>query len=315
MTTNCTRVRFTSRKEPVGVALDLLTSTVNHSCSPNAFAFWEEGQLRVRSLKSLKANDEMTVCYLDPTSVLLKRRTLLERDHFFYCRCDRCETEYREYRTICCDNSNIKAALHKAQDNILALIASVAKADKEPGPYPAFEDLKKVETQLQTIIEAPFCGRTGGTWPKNLEPLPSARMSLATFYFKNLGLESALRLAILGLQSSAVRDPALRANDTCDMLRILIQGAFAVSCIGKDESLVTAARLLVYGYMSELCDLAARAYGHDCKYPSDVCKMYTSAIRGVDLKPGEAGFSARFQNAQARLMEWAGKTNRDTERV
>jgi len=38
---------------------------MNHSCDPNAFVFFENGQLRARSLKTIHAGDEITQSYTD----------------------------------------------------------------------------------------------------------------------------------------------------------------------------------------------------------------------------------------------------------
>lgn len=70
-----------------GAALDLVASFMNHSCDPNAHAFFEGTQLRVRSLKPIQAGDEITLAYVDPKTGVMMRRELLSSNHFFACKC------------------------------------------------------------------------------------------------------------------------------------------------------------------------------------------------------------------------------------
>lgn len=74
-------------KEDVGVAFDTLTTTINHSCDPNAFVYFEGKELRVRSLKKIAAGEEITILYVDPNLDVVDRREVLQHEHFFECRC------------------------------------------------------------------------------------------------------------------------------------------------------------------------------------------------------------------------------------
>lgn len=49
---------------------------MNHSCDPNVVHFLEQGQLRVRALKPIKAGEELTMSYLidDPGYFLYEQR-------------------------------------------------------------------------------------------------------------------------------------------------------------------------------------------------------------------------------------------------
>ena len=87
MLTNCVRVRHAHNNEPFGVAFDFAMSTINHSCSPNAFMFLEDGSLRVRSLTRIKPGDEITISYIDPTIYVTKRLELIKLSHLFQCHC------------------------------------------------------------------------------------------------------------------------------------------------------------------------------------------------------------------------------------
>lgn len=85
--TNAVHVRATHRKMPLGVALDFMAATINHSCGPNAFAFVEEGKIHVRSLREISAGEEVTISYPGPTPDANPRRKKLRKFHFFDCYC------------------------------------------------------------------------------------------------------------------------------------------------------------------------------------------------------------------------------------
>jgi SET and MYND domain-containing protein len=84
---NCVRLRPPTKKESVGYAFDAVTATINHSCDPNAFAYFEGRKLHVRSLKKIAAGEEITICYLDPTLDVAARRALLKHEYLFDCNC------------------------------------------------------------------------------------------------------------------------------------------------------------------------------------------------------------------------------------
>lgn len=71
----------------LGKALDLVASFTNHSCDPNVFMFFEGNQLRMRSLKPIKAGDEITQTYVDLRRGVIMRREMLQSRYFFICNC------------------------------------------------------------------------------------------------------------------------------------------------------------------------------------------------------------------------------------
>ncbi len=87
MRVNCVRLRAPSKKDSVGYAFDIATAMINHSCKPNAHAFFEGQKLWVRALRKIAAGEEITICYLDPTLDVIARRSILKREYFFACRC------------------------------------------------------------------------------------------------------------------------------------------------------------------------------------------------------------------------------------
>ncbi|KAK1759017.1 hypothetical protein QBC47DRAFT_336635 [Echria macrotheca] len=87
---NCVKVRLSHLRNPVGLALDWLSPTINHSCLPNAHVFFEGNILRLRSLRKIKAEEEITISYIEPSSLTdreSRHEALSVRSSFRACQC------------------------------------------------------------------------------------------------------------------------------------------------------------------------------------------------------------------------------------
>jgi SET and MYND domain-containing protein len=73
----------------IGRCLDVVGSLMNHSCDANAFVYHEGNELRVRSLKPIRAGEEITQNYGDDDEDVLPRRNRLQEKYFFLCECAR----------------------------------------------------------------------------------------------------------------------------------------------------------------------------------------------------------------------------------
>jgi len=74
-----------------GVGIYPLASLFNHSCEPNCIATFRGKRLFIRTIRSVRAYEELTLSYCDvglPTPVRLQT---LREGYFFTCRCRRCE--------------------------------------------------------------------------------------------------------------------------------------------------------------------------------------------------------------------------------
>jgi hypothetical protein len=74
-----------------GVGIYPLASLFNHSCEPNCIATFRGKTLYIRTIRSVRAYEELTLSYCDvglPTPVRLQT---LREGYFFSCRCRRCE--------------------------------------------------------------------------------------------------------------------------------------------------------------------------------------------------------------------------------
>lgn len=67
--------------------LDPLASIMNHDCEPNPFVIYERNELRVRSQRPIASGEEITIAYVSPDDMLLKRMAALLTMYFFRCQC------------------------------------------------------------------------------------------------------------------------------------------------------------------------------------------------------------------------------------
>lgn len=80
-------MRQAEKSGSFGIALDLLSCAINHSCDPNAFLYVEDGHIIARSLRHIPAGEEITISYVDTMLPLESRRNLLSLEYFFHCFC------------------------------------------------------------------------------------------------------------------------------------------------------------------------------------------------------------------------------------
>jgi len=69
----------------IGNCLDIVGSFMNHCCDPSAFVFHEGKEIRVRSLKLIRAGEEITQSYFDVDVDVLVRQKGLQEKYFFFC--------------------------------------------------------------------------------------------------------------------------------------------------------------------------------------------------------------------------------------
>jgi hypothetical protein len=77
-----------------GYSLDLAVSLINHCCTPNIIVFFDGRLVRARSLRPIKAGEELVRCYVEVSDpVLLRHEGYMQwgglRDgHFIDCKCE-----------------------------------------------------------------------------------------------------------------------------------------------------------------------------------------------------------------------------------
>ncbi|KAK3290508.1 uncharacterized protein B0H64DRAFT_332077 [Chaetomium fimeti] len=304
---NCKVARFCS-KRLVGYAFDVVTAMINHSCDPNAFVHFEGNEIRVRSLRPIAAGEEITICYIDPTLRLTARKDFLKGNHFFDCSCTRCEGELKEQSSLLEGTEKLSILPHY-QREIVRLIDAAVQAFKHPGVFPDYEDPSAVETLLRTVTTHAF--PPGKLWPEHMEPLPSARLSLAKLYLGKGQPVPALRNGLKGKLLNTRKSGPEWVNEMMDIITILIVAGSLPpeSPAFQDKKFPSATDLqnVTLGYFVAATHEAARMFGPEAEYAKGISHM--TSVMGAQREPplpGSKEFIEVFIPAQRRLLEWVG---------
>jgi SET and MYND domain-containing protein len=221
---------------------------------------------------------------------------------------NRCKAELKEQSSLLKGTEKL-STLPRHQQDIVQLIGAAIKASKYPGVFPDFEDPAAVETKLRTITVNAF--PAGKHWPEHMEPLPSARLSLAMLYLEKGQPVPALRNALKGQLLSIRKKGPEWVNDMMDIITILIVAASLPpdSPAFKDKKFPPATDLqnVTLGYFVAAAYEASGMFGSGAEYAKGISHMTSvmGAQKGPPL-PGTKEFIEVFVPAQRRLLEWAG---------
>lgn len=81
---------ITPTLDPLGIVLDPTLGHINHSCDPNAYIMMEGAELSIRSLRTINADEELYISYIDTTNPFSRRQNELLARWFFTCKCIKC---------------------------------------------------------------------------------------------------------------------------------------------------------------------------------------------------------------------------------
>ncbi|KAL6703733.1 hypothetical protein ACN47E_009114 [Coniothyrium glycines] len=81
---------ITPTLDPLGIVLDPTLGNLNHSCEPNAYIMMDGPEISVRTLKTIRKDEEVFISYIDPTSSFPRRQAELTSRWFFTCKCEKC---------------------------------------------------------------------------------------------------------------------------------------------------------------------------------------------------------------------------------
>ena len=151
--------------EPLGLCLDPLVATVNHSCDPNAVITFDGPILSLRSSRAIESDEEISISYIDCTNPYHMRQEELRDRYFFSCRCGRCQRE----------SSLGDDPFHSPtnQDAEKQCFDMLAKAKKETSHQASMMECLQA-TQLLKATRPP--------WPLGRQPWPSIRLQLVLSY-------------------------------------------------------------------------------------------------------------------------------------
>ena len=160
---------MTATFDPVGICLDPLAASINHSCDPNAVVIIDGAQLSLRSLREIGKEEEITISYIDNTDPYHRRQSLLAEQYFFTCSCSKCQhgPTLREDRFL---GQGVATANLKALEE--AMFETLEKAQKEVDTISATQQLSEAMRRL----------KDSSSWPVERQPWPAIRRLLAVNY-------------------------------------------------------------------------------------------------------------------------------------
>ena len=82
---------WTSTFDSLGICIDPLVASANHSCDPNAVTVFDGPQLSLRSLRPIAKDGEVFISYIDVTNPFHRRQSELSERFYFTCDCAKCE--------------------------------------------------------------------------------------------------------------------------------------------------------------------------------------------------------------------------------
>ncbi|CAH1113231.1 unnamed protein product [Psylliodes chrysocephalus] len=156
-----------------GKAICPTIALINHACSPNATIIIYSNYLVVKSIKSIRKGEEITVCYTEVNAFfsVAERRLITEQLLYFTCRCAFCLFEENSieapYKCPFCENGNAKQLENSNTKHLGmctkclktfpldALMKHIKRAAKYKSAYNktnSLETLKKLEACYKQIF-------------------------------------------------------------------------------------------------------------------------------------------------------------------
>lgn len=201
---------------------------------------------------------------------------------------------------------NMDAVL-QTETNILALIREAVLLNQAPDNAVFSPHNEPVESRLNYVLgKAP-------SWPDFMDPLPAARMALGILYRQKGKYRQAAVNILKGQLVRRCRDGPEWVNDLFDTCIMLIQlgnlppDSGVLKSNGKEMATIMDARTVAYGYLYVLFKAVSKVFGSETLYTKMVFDMFGSVLTQKPGNcPGSEEFAKEFEEAQAKLLAWAG---------
>ncbi|RDW68633.1 hypothetical protein BP5796_09290 [Coleophoma crateriformis] len=307
----------------IGTALDLVGSLINHSCDPNAFIFFEQSQLRVRSLRPITAGEEIAQTYVDSRLGVMMRQKILKSDYFFTCECEyrtdfsftwlskekflggsRCQEELRDCQAWASKENISVHVFADTENEILQCLNRVIKDRNTSGTRKALE---QIEADFSLLTTRVFPKQD---WPDTLWPMNDVKLLLAKLYKDNENHQQAVIYALKGCLGFTRRSGPEWDDTLFELLQfialLVIPERKGISA--KPSSFPGDQQLwdFFHGLLHQLLLQSEKTFGLDTAYTKAIITWHANAERSAGRPlPGETGFSKRFDKAQSVILSWA----------
>ena len=276
--------------DPVGICIDPLVCSANHSCDPNAVVVFDGPCLSFRTLKRIGKDEEIFIAYIDISDPYAVRQQALRTRYHFECRCRKCE------------NSPTLREDH-LEDAHKALPDSPPLQTAEQRAWELLEEGKKHEEPVDAIeclLLARQSLESTKRWTPIRQPNPSILQQL---FVKQLSIGSS-RLDALrsGFSIYFLTDPFLFPqpfnpvrvvhNFTLAMLVLYLSGKQEDKQVLRLQKIGIDLGIVLYGLLQEVLNNVSKSHGANSRFSKMVqrrCEeVFTDMSRGTHGKPSEA---------------------------
>jgi len=189
--------------DPLGIVLEPTIGYINHSCDPNAYIMMDGPEISVRTLKPIRADEEVFISYIDTTNPFPRRQSELQARWFFTCRCTKCQKGATlDEDTWAIQPDALPQEMERVADAIMARQTEAEDPSNHVGSSQAeirvaalqgrafaeharAQQLHDTEEAVQAIQEAmQFCQRSR-LWPMHRQPYAALRDDLIVNLLSN----------------------------------------------------------------------------------------------------------------------------------
>ncbi|RYP92614.1 hypothetical protein DL770_001256 [Monosporascus sp. CRB-9-2] len=278
------------------------------SCQGDAWEAYhghECSELRVRSLRPIKAGEELLQCYTDVTCDVLMRRKRLKDQFFFDCTCPRCEREYESHKRRTFNDMSEVEFVRETQEELTELINSaIIKMKTSPDGFPLVE----LEARGRSLVNDAF---PRSRWPDTLDPVPLLYKRLGNMHLLRGSGVAAFQCSIKGCAYTDWKLGPEWVNDLHDLIRIMTAIVVQPSAreVFRDKHFLSSREFwdVYHGFLHTLLLTSQHTFGSDASYTRAIKTWYDDTLEGAEEPlPGTPGFEDRFKAAHRKLLSWAG---------
>ncbi|KAL9085785.1 MAG: hypothetical protein Q9165_007417 [Trypethelium subeluteriae] len=275
--------------DPLGICIDPLVCSANHSCDPNAVVVFDGPSLSLRTLKAIKQDEEALISYIDNSDPYERRQQALQTRYNFTCECCKCqkgptlrEDSFEDADRIPSDHTSIQAAEECA-------IELLEKGKKCGNSTQALEYLSQAKKTLESTR----------IWPLGRQPSPSIQQQI---FVNQLSAEQSKANALhSGFLIYFEIDPLLFPepfhpvrivhNFTLAMLVLFLSGEQGDEQILRLQEVGLDFGIVLYGLLQEVLNNVSKSHGVDSRFARMVkrrCEeVFTDMTRGTTAKLNE----------------------------
>ncbi|KAG9236523.1 hypothetical protein BJ875DRAFT_222196 [Amylocarpus encephaloides] len=323
----------------LGGCVDLTGAVLRHSCTPNAFYFFEGRELQVRTLRVIPAGEEISISYVNINSSYLQRSGVLWNVYHVACACLKCQGQLKQLSQWDAESPggdlsflrNLTQAEIALSNIFLNKVAGLAMTknknpedkinhpeDKIDNPEDKIDSPKdkidspedkidNPEAQIENLTMTVF---PNGDWPDDLAPLPALRTKCALLYSKQGEQQKALRLILKSCTTLGRGDGTEYLAALLIVLKCLAPFMYAGTRpkdLPKDFPILKEVKDVYTGYSYTSVRFATKLFGDDNRYARALGGQHMDHLSANGSPRVHSGsFQKKFRLAQGKLLAWAG---------